>query len=102
MLNIPYVQDPSHGWAIVKRDLLPKIRLDEKDFCYSYISPKGNFVALEEDVEMSKLLKALDSQQIQYNIIEKQVRDEDEDNPRNWKHLMDQIDDEYWQSTQKK
>jgi hypothetical protein len=84
MLNIPYVQDPSHGWAIVKRDLLPKIRLKEEDFPYSYLSPKENFIALEEDCEMPILLKALDAHQIEYNIIDRIVEDEDPDNPRNW------------------
>ena len=84
MLNIPYIQDPSHGWAIVKRDLLPKIRLKEEDFPYSYLSPKENFIALEEDCEMPILLKALDAHQIEYSIIDRLVEDEDPDNPRNW------------------
>ena len=53
MLNIPYIQDPAHGWAIVKRDLLPKLRLNERQFPFSYKSPKGEFIALEEDCEQA-------------------------------------------------
>ena len=93
MLNIPYVQDPSHGWAIVKRDLLPKIRLKEEDFPYSYLSPKENFIALEEDCEMPILLKALDAHQIEYNIVDRIVEEDHEDNPRNW-HEDDYIESE--------
>ena len=68
MLNIPYIQDPSHGWAIVKRDLLPKLRLNEEDFPYSYISPKGEFIALEEDCEMPVLLCIISHIVYIYNI----------------------------------
>jgi hypothetical protein len=85
MLNIPYVQDPSHGWAIVKRDLLPKIRLKEEDFPYSYISPKENFIALEEDCEMPILLNKLNDHGVIYQLNEKRISYDDKDNPRNWK-----------------
>ena len=37
----------------MKRDLLPKIRLNERQFPFSFISPKGEFIALEEDCELA-------------------------------------------------
>ena len=84
MLNIPYIQDPAHGWAVVKRDLLPKLRLNERQFPFSYKSPKGEFIALEEDCEMPQLLKALDAHQMPYTLVDKLGEYEDPDNPRNW------------------
>jgi len=49
--------DPGHGWASVKRSLLVKLGIDDKVSHYSY--QRGQSVYLEEDCDLSLLIRAL-------------------------------------------
>lgn len=54
-LNI--YEDPGHGWAKVKKDLLVKLGIADQITCFSY--QRGDYVYLEEDMDLGTLLGAL-------------------------------------------
>jgi len=63
-LNI--YNDPSHGWAKVSIDTLKRLGLINKISSYSYI--KNNHAYLEEDCDLSLLLKTLEQFNIRYKL----------------------------------
>ena len=87
-MNIGYVHDESHGWGIVRCDQLKQARMTPNDFSkFSYKCEHGTIFALEEDADLTKFIKRLDSMGIDYKIQNgnpQTPRDHD-DNPRNWK-----------------
>jgi len=90
VLNIPYYIDDAHGWAIVTMTDLRKARLHPNDFPNAYkrkiraFGKVHELFALEEDCEMPILLNKLNDNGVIYQLTEKRVSFEDEDNPRNW------------------
>jgi hypothetical protein len=73
MKSITIYTDPSHGWAKVSLFELDSLNILDKISTYSYMrSNKGKTYAyLEEDVDLSTYLKALDDKGIKFRIIEK-------------------------------
>lgn len=51
--------DPSHGWAKIKRETLRKLGILHKISSYSY--QRGDFVYLEEDADLTLLVKTLEA-----------------------------------------
>ena len=84
ILNIPYLIDEAHGWIIVTRQDLRKARLHPDDFPKAYRTKCEELFALEEDCEMPILLNKLNDNGVIYQLTEKRISFEDEDNPRNW------------------
>jgi len=58
--NINMSCDPGHGWAKVKRRELAKLGILDKITSFSY--QKGDYVYLEEDMDLSTYLIALKAQ----------------------------------------
>jgi hypothetical protein len=82
MKSIILYTDPSHGWAKVTLKELLKLNIADKISTYSYIYHsksvrkdndyrEAGFVYLEEDVDLSTYLKALDDNGIKFRMIEK-------------------------------
>ena len=82
MKSIILYTDPSHGWAKVTIKELIKLNIADKISTYSYIYHskslrkdhdyrEAGFAYLEEDVDLSTYLKALDAKGIKFRIIEK-------------------------------
>ena len=71
MKSITIYTDPSHGWAKVSLKELLKLNIIDKISSYSYIHKNGLYVYLEEDVDLSTYLKALDDKGIKFRMIEK-------------------------------
>jgi coproporphyrinogen III oxidase-like Fe-S oxidoreductase len=71
MKSITIYTDSSHGWAKVTLKELLKLNIIDKISTYSYIHKNGLYAYLEEDVDLSTYLKALDAKGIQYKFIEK-------------------------------
>jgi len=84
ILNIPYLIDESHGWGIVTRQDIRKARLHPDDFPKAYRTKGEEIIALEEDVELTKLLNKLNENRVIFQLNEKRISFEDKDNPRNW------------------
>ena len=84
ILNIPYLIDESHGWGIVTRQDIRKARLHPDDFPKAYRTKGEEIFALEEDVELTKLLNKLNENRVIFQLNEKRISFEDKDNPRNW------------------
>jgi CBS domain-containing protein len=84
ILNIPYLIDESHGWGIVTRQDIRKARLHPDDFPKAYRTKGEEIFALEEDVELPKLLNKLNENRVIFQLNEKRISFEDKDNPRNW------------------
>jgi len=57
-------EDRGHAWAKVKRTLLQRLKLEAHVSPYSY--QKGDYVYLEEDVDLGLLVNALNRQGIGY------------------------------------
>ncbi len=56
---IRYVDDPGHGWLIVSPEQLASYGISEAQISpYSYRSPDGNQIALEEDCDAGVFLEA--------------------------------------------
>lgn len=56
-MHLDYITDPGHGWLLVTVGQLAEVNLDPGDFTpYSY--RKGDVLALEEDCDMAKFLRA--------------------------------------------
>mgnify|MGYP003134786862 CR=1 FL=1 len=78
------INDPSHGWLVITNDQLKKFRMNKSDFTdFSYHSKNGEIIYLEEDKDMPKFLNKLDSMNIQYQIQEKEIEFDSNENPRN-------------------
>jgi hypothetical protein len=71
MKSITIYTDPSHGWAKVSLKELLKLNIIDKISSYSYIHKNGLNAYLEEDVDLSTYLKALDDKGIKFRMIEK-------------------------------
>jgi len=71
MKSITIYTDPSHGWAKVSLKELLKLNIADKISSYSYIHKNGLYAYLEEDVDLSTYLKALDDKGIKFRMIEK-------------------------------
>ena len=73
MKSIIIYTDPSHGWAKVTIKELLKLNILDKISTYSYIrsNEKYSYAYLEEDMDLSTYLKALDNKGIKFRIIEK-------------------------------
>ena len=71
MKSIILYTDPAHGWAKVTLKELLKLNILDKISTYSYIHKNGLNAYLEEDLDLSTYLKALDSKGIKFRIIEK-------------------------------
>jgi hypothetical protein len=53
-----FISDPSHGWLRVKTKELRELGILDKISHYSYASPTGKSVYLEEDADVAVFLKA--------------------------------------------
>lgn len=71
MKSITIYTDPQHGWAKVSLKELLKLNILDKISTYSYIHKNGLNAYLEEDLDLSTYLKALDDKGIKFRIIEK-------------------------------
>lgn len=71
MKSIILYTDPAHGWAKVTLNELLKLNILDKISTYSYIHKNGLNAYLEEDLDLSTYLKALDDKGIKFRIIEK-------------------------------
>lgn len=71
MKSIILYTDPSHGWAKVSLKELSRLNILDKISSYSYIHKNGLNAYLEEDVDLSTYLKALDDKGIKFRMIEK-------------------------------
>lgn len=71
MKSITIYTDPSHGWAKVTLKELLKLNILDKISTYSYIHKNGLNAYLEEDLDLSIYLKALDDKGIKFKFIEK-------------------------------
>lgn len=73
MKSITIYTDPSHGWVKVSLSELFKLQIHDKISSYSYIrsNAKYAYAYLEEDVDLSTYLKALDDKGIKFRMIEK-------------------------------
>ena len=71
MKSITIYTDPQHGWAKVTLSELLKLNILDKISTYSYIHKNGLNAYLEEDMDLSTYLKALDNKGIKFRIIEK-------------------------------
>lgn len=58
-LNLTFYSDSGHGWLKVRRDLIKEIGLLETITNYSYQSPNGNSVYLEEDQDATTVMNKL-------------------------------------------
>lgn len=58
-MKLVYFCDPGHGWVRVKRDVLTKLAIADKISPYSY--QRGDYAYLEEDCDLSVLIKALEA-----------------------------------------
>jgi len=65
-ITINIYNDPSHGWGKVSIDTLQRLNLLNNISSYSYI--KNNHVYLEEDCDLSLLLKRLEELNIRYKL----------------------------------
>lgn len=63
-ITINIYSDPSHGWAKVSIDNLKRLNLLNNISSYSYIN--NNHVYLEEDCDLSLLIKRLEELNIRY------------------------------------
>ena len=64
VLLIEYIQDPSHGWIKVPKNLCDGLKFSE--FSYQF----GSSYFLEEDLDASIFLDRLDQNQIKYEFKE--------------------------------
>ena len=85
------LNDPSHGWLVVANWQLKKFRMNKSDFSdFSYHSKNNEIIYLEEDCDMPKFLNKLDSMNIEYQIQEKEIGFNSNENPRNCSLTLDQ------------
>lgn len=68
-ITLKFYADPGHGWVAVKRKLLDDLGIADKITVYSY--QKGKTAYLEEDLDLSTLVKALDERGVGLQLNEK-------------------------------
>ena len=56
-MKFDFFTDPGHGWVKVKRTLIEKLGLDDKITHFSYV--RGDYVYLEEDLDLTTFMKAM-------------------------------------------
>lgn len=67
-ITLNYYQDPGHGWVKIPIKTLVRLKIAHKISNYSYMRDK--YAYLEEDCDLSLLLKALDSNGILWRLRE--------------------------------
>lgn len=67
-LTLNYYQDPGHGWVKIHKQWLALLGIEDKISHYSY--QRKNYAYLEEDCDLSLLLKSLDSNGITWKLRE--------------------------------
>jgi hypothetical protein len=63
-MEIKFFADPSHGWGEVPISLIKELCIEDQISDYSYMN--GNMVYLEEDLDLSVFLRALESRGMGY------------------------------------
>jgi len=58
-INIKFYSDAGHGWAKVHKEFLAKLGIENKITSYSY--ERGDYAYLEEDCDVSTLVKAAEA-----------------------------------------
>jgi len=53
-----FISDAGHGWVKVPREELKELGIEDKITNYSYQSPSGKFVYLEEDADATTFVEA--------------------------------------------
>ena len=61
-MTLDYYQDPGHGWVKIHLDKLKALGIDKDISYFSYT--RGSHAYLEEDCDLSKLIKACEDQGI--------------------------------------
>lgn len=69
LITLKFYADPGHGWVAVKRKMLDELGIADKITSYSY--QKGKTAYLEEDLDLSTLLTALNKRGIGVRFTEK-------------------------------
>lgn len=67
-ITISIYADPGHAWARVKRDLLNKLGIAKQITAFSH--QRGDYVYLEEDMDLGTLISALKTQGVKINFKE--------------------------------
>tara|TARA_R110000803_G_scaffold163445_2_gene227104 strand:- start:808 stop:1077 length:270 start_codon:yes stop_codon:yes gene_type:complete len=88
-MDVTIISDKGHAWGIVTVEQLKAARLSLDDISeFSYKTPNGMILALEEDCDLPKYLNKLDSMGTQFNIRDSYIPNESHpDNPRNWARI---------------
>lgn len=60
------ISDPGHAWAQVPMAVLEELGIKDKITPYSYISWSGKTAYLEEDVDATTLIKALEARGLEF------------------------------------
>ena len=68
-MKLTYFADPGHGWVKTPRKLLTKLGIADKISPYSY--SRGDYAFLEEDCDLSVLIKALEQRGIKLDLVGK-------------------------------
>ena len=67
-MDFIYHTDGGHGWVETDKALLKQLKIDNLITGWSY--ERGDKAYLEEDCDLSTLIKALEAENIQYKLIE--------------------------------
>ena len=88
-MDLTIISDNGHAWGIVSIEQLKAVRLSLDDISdYSYKTPNGEILALEEDSDLPKYLNKLDVMGTKVSIRDNYIPDEDNpDNPRTWQRI---------------
>jgi hypothetical protein len=70
MMNLKFYRDAGHGWLAVKKSVLTDLGILDKISTYSYESPSGGTVYLEEDRDASLFLNAAKAFSMEFPKIE--------------------------------
>lgn len=68
-IKITVFSDPGHAWGRVKKALLSQLNIDNQISLFSY--KKGKWAYLEEDCDLPRLIQALESNGLDFQILEK-------------------------------
>ena len=60
------ISDPGHAWCQVPMAILEELGIKDKITPYSYISWSGKTAYLEEDVDATTLIKALEARGLEF------------------------------------
>lgn len=61
-----FFSDPGHGWLAVPMEVLKFLGIERAITPYSYISRSGKTAYLEEDVDATTLIKALEARGLEF------------------------------------